>query len=71
MERLKTYAIAKGYQVSKIVSEIASGLNDHRPKLLKLLCDASVGTIVVEQRDRLTRFGYHDIDQLLAMQGRR
>jgi predicted site-specific integrase-resolvase len=71
VERLKTYATAKGYQVSKIVSEIASGLNDHRPKLLKLLCDPSIGTIVVEHRDRLTRFGYHYIDQLLSIQGRR
>lgn len=32
MERLQTYAIAKGYQVDKSVAEIASGLNDKRPK---------------------------------------
>lgn len=71
VKRLEEYAIAKGYQVSKIVSEIASGLNDHRPKLLKLLCDPSIGTIIVEHKDRLTRFGYHYIDQLLSIQGRR
>lgn len=70
LERLRAYAIAHGHQVSKEVSEIASGLNDHRPKLIKLLTDASIGTIVIEHKDRLTRFGFNYIDQLLTMQGR-
>lgn len=71
VERLKTYAASKGYQVSKIVQEIASGMNDNRPKLLKLLTDASIGVIVVEHQDRLTRFGANYIEQLMHMQGRR
>jgi putative resolvase len=70
IQRLKDYAAAKGYQVSKVVTEIASGLNDQRPKLSKLLADTSIGTIVVEHRDRLTRFGSHYIETLLAAQGR-
>ncbi len=69
--RLKDYAAAKGYQVAKEVTEIASGLNDTRPKLEKLLADTSIGTIVVEKRDRLTRFGSHYIETLLQAQGRR
>lgn len=68
--RLKDYAAARGYQVSKEVTEIASGLNDMRPKLEKLLADTSIGTIVVENRDRLTRFGSHYIETLLEAQGR-
>jgi predicted site-specific integrase-resolvase len=64
------YALAHGYQVAKEVTEIASGLNDQRPKLGKLLQDSSIGTIVIEHRDRLTRFGYHYIEQLLAVEGR-
>lgn len=70
MERLQTYAIAKGYQVDKIVTEIASGLNDSRPKLTGLLRDTNIGTIVVEHRERLTRFGFNYIVELLAVQGR-
>ena len=70
LERLRTYALAHGYQVAKEVTEIASGLNDQRPKLAKLLTDPSIGTIVIEHRDRLTRFGYHYIEQLLDMQQR-
>ncbi len=71
MQRLKDYAAAKGYRVTRTVSELASGLNDSRPKFLKLLTDASIGTIVVEHRDRATRFGLAYIEQLMAMQGRR
>ncbi|HEX4204163.1 MAG TPA: IS607 family transposase [Ktedonobacteraceae bacterium] len=70
IQRLKDYAAARGYQVAKEVTEIASGLNDSRPKLEKLLADTSIGTIVVENRDRLSRFGSHSIETLLAAQGR-
>ncbi|HEV2457061.1 MAG TPA: IS607 family transposase [Ktedonobacterales bacterium] len=70
MQRLRDYAAAKGYTVAKEVREIVSGLNDHRPKLSKLLTDPTIGTLVVEHRDRLTRFGYEYIRQLLDTQGR-
>lgn len=71
MQRLMDYAASKGYQVTKMVSELASGLNDKRPKLIKLLTDPSVGIVVIEHRDRLTRFGFNYIEQLMQMQGRR
>jgi putative resolvase len=70
VERLKMYAASRGYQVTKIVQEIASGMKDTRPKLLELLTDPQIGKIVVEHRDRLTRFGFIYIEQLFAMQGR-
>ena len=69
-QRLRDYAAAKGYTVAKEVSEMASGLTDHRPQLSKLLMDPTIGTIVVEHQDRLTRFGAEDIRQLLETQGR-
>ncbi len=69
--RLRDYCAAKGYPVTRVVKEIGSGVNDTRPKLLKLLTDPSVNLIVVEHKDRLTRFGYHYIEQLLKMQDRR
>jgi putative resolvase len=71
LERLKDYAAAHGYQVTRTVSEIGSRLNDRRPKFLKLLTDPTIGVIVVEYRGRGTRFGFTSIEQLLAMQGRR
>src|SRR5260221_5384001 len=71
LHRLREYAAARGYQVVAEVTEIASGLTDERPKLTKLLTDAQVGVIVVEHRDRLTRFGYGYIAALLEQAGRR
>ncbi len=71
VDRLRDYATANGYKIDKIVSEIASGLNDTRPKLTSLLVDKSVGVIVVEHRERLTRFGFNYIANLLEVQGRR
>lgn len=70
MQRLRDYAAARGYPVAAEVIEIASGLNDERPKLKKVLSNPKVGVIVVEHRDRLTRFGYGYIATLLAQQGR-
>ena len=70
VQRLRDYAVARGYQVAKEVTEIASGMNDSRPKFLKLLADASIGTIIVEYRDRGTRFGWNYITTLMQVQGR-
>jgi predicted site-specific integrase-resolvase len=68
--RLGEYCTARGYQVAQVVKEIASGANDSRPKLLTLLKDTTVTRIVVEHRDRLTRFGFHYLQTLLEAQGR-
>lgn len=68
--RLSDYCAAKGYQTAQIVKEIASGVNDSRPKLLALLKDTSITRIVVEHRDRLTRFGFQYLETLLEAQGR-
>lgn len=69
-ERLLSYCAAKGYQVIKVVKESASGVNDSRPKLLALLEDQATTLIVVEHKDRLTRFGFRYLDTLLRGQGR-
>ena len=65
-QRLIDYANAKGYKVEKVVKEIGSGLNDNRPKLQSLLADKSINLILVEHKDRLTRFGFNYIQTLLA-----
>jgi predicted site-specific integrase-resolvase len=69
-ERLAAYCTARGYQVAKVVKEVGSGINDARPKLLALLADAGISLIVVEHKDRLTRFGFRYLDTLLTNQGR-
>jgi predicted site-specific integrase-resolvase len=69
MDRLRTFVAARGLVVTEI-SEIGSGLNGHRKKLSALLRDPDVGTIVVEHRDRLARFGVEYIEASLMAQGR-
>lgn len=70
-DRLVSYANAKGYKISKIVSEIGSALNDQRPKLEKLLMDKTIDIIVVEHKDRLARFGTNYIEKLLSLDNRK
>ena len=67
-ERCLAFCCAKGWTVDKIVCEVASGLNDSRPRLLKML-DARPARIVVEHKDRLTRFGFAYFEKLLPMLG--
>src|SRR5262249_61586445 len=70
-ERLVAYCAAKGYQVHQVVKEIGSGVNESRPRFLKLLADPAITVIVVEHKDRATRFGFRYLDTLLQQQGRR
>lgn len=60
-ERLVAYCNARGYKVSQVIKECASGLNDKRPKLIKILTNPEISRIVVEHHDRLTRFGFNYI----------
>ncbi|ACV59518.1 IS607 family transposase [Alicyclobacillus acidocaldarius] len=69
--RLMEFAMAQKLVVVKAVTEIGSGLNGHRPKLMKMLSDPNAHTIVVEHRDRLMRFGFEYVEAALAAQGRR
>lgn len=60
-KRLSDYSIARGYQITKVLKEIGSGVNDSRKKLLWLMDYVtlnSIDKIVVEHKDRLTRFGF-------------
>src|SRR5215469_17878686 len=70
VERLMQYCTVRGYQVAQITKEIASGASDSRPKLLALLKDRQTTRIVVEHKDRLTRFGFRYLETLLEIQGR-
>jgi putative resolvase len=69
-ERLTQYCMAKGYQISQIIKEVGSGVNDNRKQLTKLLNDDDWGIIVVEHKDRLTRFGFNYLKILLNKLGK-
>jgi predicted site-specific integrase-resolvase len=69
--RLAEYASREKMTVMRSVSEIGSGLNGHRTKIMRLLADPSVHTIVVEHRDRLARFGSEYIEAAMSASGRK
>jgi putative resolvase len=69
--RVVTGATGRGLAVDQVVSEIGSGMNGHRRKLTRVLSDVTAGVIVVEHRDRLTRFGFEHLAASLAVSGRR
>jgi predicted site-specific integrase-resolvase len=69
-ERLTSWCNAQGWSVGQVVKELGSGINDQRPKFLVLLANQEIGRIVVEQKDRASRFGVAYIQTLLAMQER-
>lgn len=71
LDILRMYAIAKGYQIKEEVIEVASGLNDKRPKLESLLKKDSYEILLVEHKDRLTRFGFNYIAVLLEKTNQR
>lgn len=69
--RLAEYASREKLTVVSSVAEVGSGLNGHRPKIMRLLADPTVQAIVVEHRDRLARFGSEYIESALSASGRK
>ena len=69
--RLAEYASKEKLTVTRSISEIGSGLNGHRTKIMRLLADPTVHVIVVEHRDRLARFGSEYIESALSASGRK
>lgn len=69
--RLAEYASKENLTVSRSISEIGSGLNGHRAKVMHLLADPTVRVIVVEHRDRLARFGSEYIEAAMSASGRK
>ena len=68
--RLLRYAAENHIHIDKIVEEIASGMNGNRRKLNKLLADSDYD-IIIEHRDRLSRFGFEALEAALSAQNRK
>ena len=69
--RVVEWSTQQGYQPHEVVKEVGSGLNGNRRRLRRLVADHTVGTIVVEHRERLTRFGFEYVEAALAGRGAR
>ncbi len=65
LQRLRDYCAEMELVITKEITEIGSALNGKRKKLLRLLTDDTIKTIVVEHQDRLTRFGFEYLEASL------
>ena len=71
LDRLRSFANAKGYTIVKEIKEIGSGLNDKRPQLERILQSGGWNVLLVEDKDRLARFGLNYLQILLEREGRK
>ena len=67
---IKKYCNAKGYQVTKVVTEIASTIMSSHPKLIELLKDNSCKHIVIDNPATISRFSFDIIRELFESCGK-
>ena len=68
-EKLITYAVEKDYRVVAVYTEVASGLNENREelaKLIKMALQGEVDVVITENKERLAGFGYSYLKEFLA-----
>lgn len=68
-KRMQNFCTSNGWVIDRVVKEVGSGLNDERKKLLSIFKDPLVKRIVVEHRDRLTRFGFNYLQTFAEIEG--
>ena len=72
-ERIYDYAVSNGYTLSEQISDIRSGMEFEKRKgfqrLLNMVVEHKVSAVIVENRDRLVRFGFELIERMFALEG--
>ena len=72
VERLRSYCSAKGYRVIDVITDVASGLKEDRAglqKLISIIEKHQADVVVVEFKDRLTRFGFEYLKRYFESHG--
>ena len=72
IELIKSYMISSGIRVDDIYSEIASGLNENRKELSRLIHDIDneqINKVYITFKDRLTRFGFNYFKSMFENHG--
>lgn len=71
-QRLSEYCAKQGYHVTHIIKDVGSGLNDNRSgfnRLTDMIIKQKVQMLVVEHKDRLTRFQFNFIKKMFESYG--
>lgn len=72
-DRLYNFCMSKGIKIDKQMQDIKSGMSFTERKsfyeLLKLVCLYRVDKVIVENRDRLCRFGFELLKEVFSQHG--
>ena len=71
-QRLSEYCAKKGLLVTHIIKDVGSGLNDNRSgfiRLTDLIMQGKVNKLIIEHKDRLTRFQFKFIKKMFESYG--
>lgn len=72
--RILNSVISKGLTLDKQFEDIKSGMNHERPgfqEILILICSGKVEILIIENKDRLIRFGFDTLEMIFKMFGTR
>lgn len=70
IDALTLYALNNNYNILNIITDVASGLNDNRKglnKLIDLITSNTINHIIIQHKDRLTRYNYNIINKLFNL----
>lgn len=69
---MSEYCAKKGLTVSHIIKDVGSGLSDVRKGFLKLsdlIINKAINKVIIENKDRLTRFQFNFIEKMYKSYG--
>jgi putative resolvase len=71
-QRISEYCAKKKFKVEYIIKDVGSGLSDTRAgfvKLSNLVIEKKITHVVIENKDRLTRFQYNFVEKMFGSYG--
>ena len=71
-QRISEYCAKKKLKVEYIIKDVGSGLSDTRAgfvKLSNLVIEKKITQVVIENKDRLTRFQYNFVEKMFGSYG--
>lgn len=71
-QRISEYCAKKKYTIEHIIKDVGSGLSDTRHgfvKLMEMVIEKKISKVVIEHKDRLTRFQYNLIERFFNSYG--
>jgi predicted site-specific integrase-resolvase len=72
VEAMEQFCLSQGVSITEVVSEIGGGMNFKRPRFLRIVqqsIQGEIGLLYVAHKDRLCRFGFELVEQIVEWGG--